>query len=270
LLRGEAALKAIQEAEMPMSLRALPMPLRVLFTCFLLMLGLGYLTAMGYLFLVDVEPHASKGQGLVEGIAEKYHGKPTLLEIALQGAMSDRIGGPDKRLILQWVRAGARADDFPTIKPILEANCIGCHNANSNVRKKTGGPVPSFESYEGISALADVDTGPTIAQLAKVSHVHLFGISIIFLLTGFIFAQSETPSWFRVGLIVTPYAAILADIGSWWLTKWDTFFAVVVIVGGALMGLALACQILISLWEMWLAGPDSRWLARERAAVAAR
>ena len=166
------------------SLRNLSMPLRVLFSCFLLVLGIGYLAALAYLFLVDVEPHASKGQGVVEGIAEKYHGKPTLLETALQGAMSDRIGGPDKRRILQWVRAGAKADDFATVKPILDANCVGCHSANTNVQKKSGGPVPSFETYEGLSALADVDTGPTIAQLAKVSHVHLFGISIIFLLTG--------------------------------------------------------------------------------------
>ena len=247
------------------SLRNLSMPLRVLFTCFLLVLGIGYLAALAYLFLVDVEPHASKGQGVVEGIAEKYHGRPTLLETALQGAMSDRIGGPDKRRILQWVRAGAKADDFSTIKPILDANCVGCHSASSNVQKKSGGPVPSFETYEGLAALADVDTGPTIAQLAKVSHVHLFGISIIFLLTGFIFAHSETPAWFRIGLIVVPYAAILADVGSWWLTKWDTFFAVVVIVGGALMGLSLACQILLSLWEMWIAGADSRGLARRSA-----
>jgi hypothetical protein len=163
------------------------------------------------------------------------------------------------------MRAGAKADDFSTIKPVLDANCVGCHSANSNVQKKSGGPVPSFETYEGLSALAEVDTRPTIAQLAKVSHVHLFGISIIFVLTGFIFAQSETPSWFRIGLIVTPYAAILADVGSWWFTKWDTFFAVVVIVGGALMGLSLACQILISLWEMWIAGPNSRWLAARSA-----
>jgi len=84
-----------------------------------------------------------------------------------------------------------------------------------------------------------------------------------------IFAHSETPAWFRIGLIVVPYAAILADVGSWWLTKWDTFFAVVVIVGGALMGLSLACQILISLWEMWIASPDSRRRARESAPAGA-
>jgi hypothetical protein len=39
------------------------------------------------------------------------------------------------------------------------------------------------------------------------------------------------------------------DIGSWWFTKYvdPAFFAYVVVVGGACMGLALAAQIFISL-----------------------
>ena len=98
------------------------------------------------------------------------------------------------------------------------------------------------------------DTGTSIAQLARVSHIHLFGVSIIFLLTGMIFALSETPVWLRVSLVILPYVTIIMDIGSqWWATKYlDPTFAYIVIAGGALMGLALAAQILISLWEMWI------------------
>jgi hypothetical protein len=51
---------------------------------------------------------------------------------------------------------------------------------------------------------------------------------------------------------VTPYAAIVADVGAWWLTKWQEVFAWIVVSGGALMGLALGCQIFLALWEMWL------------------
>lgn len=90
--------------------------------------------------------------------------------------------------------------------------------------------------------------------MAETSHIHLFGVSIIFLLTGAIFAFSETPVWFRVCLVVVPYLSILMDIGSWWFTKYvdPAFFAYVVVVGGAGMGLALGAQILISLWQMWI------------------
>ncbi|OGA68278.1 MAG: hypothetical protein A3G81_02650 [Betaproteobacteria bacterium RIFCSPLOWO2_12_FULL_65_14] len=52
-------------------------------------------------------------------------------------------------------------------------------------------------------------------------------------------------------ILAMPFFAIWADIGSWWITKYEPVFAWVVVIGGALMGLALAAQILISLWEMW-------------------
>jgi hypothetical protein len=57
-----------------------------------------------------------------------------------------------------------------------------------------------------------------------------------------------------ISLVVVPYLTILMDIGSWWLTKYldPAFFSYVVIAGGACMGLALAAQILIALWEMWI------------------
>ena len=90
-----------------------------------------------------------------------------------------------------------------------------------------------------------------IGQLARVSHVNLFGISIIFLLTGGIFAMSELSVRPRVAILILPYAAIWADIGPWWITKYAPIFSWVVLVGGAVMGLMLAAQIFISLWEMW-------------------
>lgn len=55
-----------------------------------------------------------------------------------------------------------------------------------------------------------------------------------------------------------PSLAILADIASWWFTKFIPIFGYVVVIGGAIWGLALACQILISLWEMWLPVPWPR------------
>ncbi len=76
---------------------------------------------------------------------------------------------------------------------------------------------------------------------------------MIFLLTSAIFAMSEISWRWRLPIIVVPFFAIWADIGSWWITKFQPVFAWVVMIGGALMGLALAAQIFISLWEMWLA-----------------
>lgn len=114
--------------------------------------------------------------------------------------------------------------------------------------------IPPLTSYYNVLRVTGADTGTSFTVLAEVSHIHLFGISIIFLLTGAIFAFSETPVWFRVGLVVVPYLSIMMDIGSWWFTKYidPALFAYVVVAGGACMGLALAGQTLIALWEMWI------------------
>jgi hypothetical protein len=232
-----------------LSLRKLPVTLRALFSSFLVIVGIGYLTALAYLFLVDVEPHQKMGQGTVEGISAKYHGslKGTRLEAALVGSMSDKLSPGERDQVLQWIHAGATPEGYAKVEPILAKNCGTCHSAQSGL------PIPPLTTYEDVEKIAKADTGSSLLQLARVSHIHLFGISIIFLLTGAIFSLSETPAPFRAVVVVIPYLAILMDIGSWWATKYfDPVFAYVVLAGGAFMGLAMACQIFVSLWDMWV------------------
>jgi len=246
-----------------LTLRTLPLTLRALFSCFLITIGIGYLTALSYLFLVDVEPHQKLGQGVVEGISEKYHGSTsgTRLESALRGTMADRVNAEERDAVFKWVRAGAKREDSGPVEEILAKNCSGCHSPQS------GMPIPSLATFEDVQKVAQPDTGTSLLALARVSHVHLFGIAIIFLTTGAIFSLSETPAWFRVTMLVVPYLTILADIGSWWATKYySPVFAWIVVVGGGFMGLALACQILVSLWDMWIAGRK----LPAKAALAAR
>ncbi|MGD0023271.1 MAG: hypothetical protein ABSC37_01405 [Xanthobacteraceae bacterium] len=232
------------------SLRTLPIAFRALFSSFLIVIGVGYLMALSYMYLFVIEPHQQMGEGLVAGISDEYHGLPkgqTLLESALMGPMADKISDADRTVVLQWIHNGAKAEDYSQVEPIFAKDCIGCHMANAQA-------IPPLTSFEDMQEVAAADTGISVTDLAETSHIHLFGISIIFLLTGAIFAFSETPLWFRVFLVVVPYLAILMDIGSWWFTKYldPTFFAYIVIGGGACTGLALAAQIFISLWEMWI------------------
>ena len=80
------------------SLRDLPLTLRALFSSFLIVMGIGYLMALSYLFLVDVEPHQQAGEGVAQGISEKYHGSTsgTRLEAALTGTMADKLTAEER------------------------------------------------------------------------------------------------------------------------------------------------------------------------------
>jgi hypothetical protein len=230
-------------------LGTLSAPVRMLFTCFLLTIGAGYLIALSYLFVMDIEPYQKVGMTVVEGIEAKYHGQrgKTRLEAALRGPMSDKLTPADSEKIIQWIHNGATPEGFTLVQPIFEKICIACHS------EKSGLPIPPLTTFDQVKEVAQVDTGTSLGELARVSHIHMFGISIIFLLTGGIFALSEISTKWRMLIIVLPYFAIWADIGAWWITKYEPIFAYVVLFGGGLMGVALAAQILISLWEMWFA-----------------
>ena len=232
------------------SLRSLPIAFRALFSSFLILIGVGYLMALTYMYLFVIEPQQRMGEGLIAGISNYYHGQPggqPLLEAALMGPMADKISAADRTLVLQWIHNGAKPDDYSQVEPIFAKDCISCHMANAQ-------SIPPLTSFANVQNVATADTGISIDDLAETSHIHLFGVSMIFLLTGAIFALSETPVWFRVFLVVVPYLGILLDIGSWWFTKYldPAFFAYIVIGGGACWGLTLAAQICISLWEMWI------------------
>jgi hypothetical protein len=98
------------------SLRDLPLTLRALLSSFLIVMGIGYLMALSYLFLVDVEPHQQAGEGVVQGISEKYHGSTsgTRLEAALTGTMADKLTAEERDQILQWVRADGQITQSPS------------------------------------------------------------------------------------------------------------------------------------------------------------
>jgi hypothetical protein len=229
------------------TLKTLPLPLKLLATFFLLTIGLGYLLAVTYLYLIDLEPHTKHGFGMVQAVIIKYYGQRegTRLEAALNGSMAEHVTSGEKQQIIRWIRHGGREAEFVEVQPILKRACAGCHSPESDL------PIPPLTSYAQVSAYNAVDVGQTIKSLVRVSHIHLFGMSFIFVLTSMIFAFSETSTIFRSVLIVIPFLAIWLDIGSWWFTKYQPLFAYAVIGGGLLMGLSLGCQILISLYEMW-------------------
>ncbi len=243
-----------------MTLRTLNPALKVLFSCYLLTIGIGYLFAILYLFLVDVEPHAHQGGGLIEGVILKYYGNRggTRLQAALEGAMGDNVTPAQREQIFRWLRKGAREPEFGAIQPIFQGQCAGCHS------KESGLPIAPLTTFSEVAAYARVDTGESIKTLVRVSHVHLFGMSFIFMLAGGIFALSEMAPLWRSILIAIPFVAVWIDIGSWWFTRLQPAFAYTVVIGGALMGLALAVQILRSLWEMWW--PQAPVAAAGRAA----
>ena len=149
-------------------------------------------------------------------------------------------------MLVAWLKDGAPEADYAAhIQPILGKTCLGCHT------KASGMILPDFTTYAGLHEFAKVDTGMSITSLLKLSHIHLFGISLLLFALGYIFIQSEINVWFKRFLVLSPMVAVFVDILAWFLTKWDPVYAYTVVIAGAVLGFSMSMQMLISLYQIW-------------------
>lgn len=229
------------------SLHELDLPLRSLFTGYLLVIGIGLLMAGAQILFTHGMADGKFGFS-IDDIVYSYYGNRSnsKLETKLKGSMQDKASVEVKREIILWAQQGASKAEWDTrIKSHFQQNCVMCHSVIPGV--------PSFTTYEGVLPSAAVDTGQTIEALTRVSHIHLFGIAFIFFFVGFIFSKAVGfPPLIQSALIFTPFAFLILDVFSWWLTKWSPNFAVITIIGGFGYSFASAIMLLTSLYQMWV------------------
>ena len=227
-------------------------PLKVLFTGYLCTVAVGYLFALIQILFTHGMADGKFGLS-VDDIVYSYYGNRsgTALELKLNGSMKENASEQERFTIMKWVRDGATADDYKDdgIDKIIEKKCVMCHN-------KEAGSLPDFTKFEVLKSYTTQDEGATFSSLTRVSHIHLFGISFIFMFVGYIFSSAETTTTqYKCIAIGMPYAFLLTDILSWWLTKIHPMFAWLVIFAGMGMGISFTFMLITSVLEMWLFKP---------------
>lgn len=226
--------------------------IKVLFTGYLCTVGIGYLFALIQILFTHGMADGKFGLS-VDDIVYSYYGNRsgTSLETQLNGSMKDKAPDQERFDIIQWARDGADPDDYKDsgIDKIIETRCVMCHNGQAS-------GIPDFTKFENLKELTKQDEGATFQSLTRVSHIHLFGISFIFMFIGIIFSFAETPSvLFKCVAIGMPYTFLITDILSWWLTKIHPMFAWLVIFAGMGMGVSFMFMWVTSILEMWLFKP---------------
>jgi hypothetical protein len=238
----------------------LPYSLRVLYSAALIILGLGYLFALIYLFHTysgrDGNPMTLSYEDLV--IAYTGSGKGSRLESALRGPMSNMLPPDELTPLITWVQEGAnRARYEKEIKPTLDKRCMSCHDGSNP-------HLPNLGGYDNLKKVTEQDTGTDIFTLVRVSHIHLFGLSFIFFIMGTIFSHAYVrPVWFKCAVVALPFLAVAVDVSSWYFTKLYHPFAWVVMLAGATMGLCFAFMWVVSMYQMWVSTTPSKVTERE-------
>lgn len=227
----------------------LPWSLRVLYTAALIILGLGYLFALIYLFHTysgrDGNAMTLSYEDLV--IAYSGSGKQSRLESALRGPMSTMLPPDEVSVFITWVQEGTdRARYEKQIKPAIDKRCLACHDGSNP-------HLPNLNGYDNLKKVTEKDTGTDIFTLVRVSHIHLFGLTFIFFIVGTIFSHAYVrPVWFKCAVVALPFVAVAVDVSSWYFTKLYHPFAWVVMAAGAVMGLCFAFMWVVSMYQMWI------------------
>lgn len=230
-----------------LNLPNMPVPIKVLFSGYLLAIGLGLSMAGLQIMLTHGMADGKLGLSL-DDIVYSYYGdrNSSKLEGKLMGSMKE-MGTPKARLdIIKWARNGSPEAEWDAhIKITFSQNCVQCHGVIPGLS--------NFNKLEDAKAAAKINEGVSIQNLVRVSHIHLFGISFIFFFMGFIFSFAVgVPRLLKAVVILFPFAFLILDVLSWWLTKWSAHFAWLIMIGGIGYSLASAFMWFVSMYEMFI------------------
>ena len=101
--------------------------------------------------------------------------------------------------------------------------------------------------------LEEMQFPKTLGDLIQEQHVHIFGIAMLFVLTGVIFSFTSSPEAVKAVFVSLPFAAMLFDLGSFWLLRFvSAAFGWLSIISGATMAISFFLIVGRPLYEMWI------------------
>lgn len=87
----------------------------------------------------------------------------------------------------------------------------------------------------------------------KFTHIHIFGMSAIFILMGILVLFLDISQGIKIWLIVLPFLGVIIDLASVWLKLFvDPIFFWLHIPGGVLFGVVFVVDAILMLWQMWM------------------
>lgn len=95
----------------------------------------------------------------------------------------------------------------------------------------------------------------SVEALTQSTHAHLLTFAMLWALTGLALAFTRYPLGIRTILAPIVLIAQVIDVGCWWLARLEPpagpYFALAIMGTGAVVGIGLVLQIVLSLWDMY-------------------
>ncbi len=96
------------------------------------------------------------------------------------------------------------------------------------------------------------------SEMIEITHPHLLGMSMMFLLLCTIFSFSSASELLKKFIVFLAFGSIILDLGSAWLIRYvSSQFAILMVIAGILMAFSFLFLFLIPLKDIWLTKKES-------------
>lgn len=140
---------------------------------------------------------------------------------------------------------------FIRIKSLFEARCTRCHEPSGGFDKKAAAyPLETHEQIARYSTTT-ASVGMSLEKRAMFTHAHFLSFAMIYGVAGLVFSLTSYPGLLRLFLAPLPLLAQLVEMAAWWLVILDPLWGQVIMVAGAVVGVGLALQILLTVFNLF-------------------
>lgn len=197
---------------------------------------------MGKMHKVITGPPNRWGKdSMVRAFTDKSEGWKEALKARPDAIKGERES--ERLALLAWLEAGASKDSYDDNDFEVPAGKLKSPITKDFV---VGAPDP----VRPIVSLRQID----FDSLVQSTHAHMLTFALLWTATGLIFAFTSYPLWMRLMLAPVVLLAQIADVLCWWLARLPDvgpYFAVAILGTGAIVGLGVVLQILLSLFNMF-------------------
>lgn len=244
----------------------MPLALRLAATCLIVILGGGYAAAVAHMYHHYENKDENPGLTLddIEGSFHGMHQEAVLIG-ALKGTMREHVSGEEYALLIEWlegdnIKVAYDAEIYDedgelkeTPADIIYDNCLRCHGRDAKAGDGINETVPLeyLDEVEQFAFSKDFDPVP-LEILYATTHTHALGMSVITVVSSLLLLGTGWPRRMRHVTVFLTFAALLVDLGSWWLAREWVIFCPVIAVSGGIYGGLLSVQLIASFIDLWI------------------
>ena len=149
----------------------------------------------------------------------------------------------ERHALIAWLEAGAPRDTYDNNEFEVPTARVKGAMTKEFVVGNQDPPKP-------VATIRQID----VDSLVQSTHAHMLTFALLWTFTGLIFAFTSYPLKLRIVLAPIVLVAQVADVLCWWLARLPDvgpYFAALILATGAIVGLGLTSQLLLSMFNMF-------------------